>query len=83
MFVVGKQAVNYVVSTMNVKELDSFYFKFKNLLFVEKDANLVIKSEGGCAHVSLSVDLRHVLTDLPQNPHHLGHEPSLQRLRAQ
>ena len=27
---------------MNVKELDSFYFKFKNLLFAEKDANFVI-----------------------------------------
>ena len=49
---------------MNVKELDSFYFKFKKLLFAEKDANLVIKSEGGLAHVSLSVDLGHVLSDL-------------------
>ena len=42
--------------------LDSFNFKFKNLLHAEKDVILTIKSEAGQAHVSLSQDLGHVHT---------------------
>ena len=69
---------------MAVQDLDSFYFKFKNLLFAEKDATLTLKSEAGRVQVSLSVDLGHVL---PEEPLHLPHlhctnGPSTQRRRA-
>ena len=50
-------------------ELDSFYFKFKNLLQAEKDATLTIKSEAGRASVTLSLDLGHVLSGQGQLPH--------------
>ena len=46
---------------MTVSELDTFYFKFKNLLLAEKDATLTIKSEEGRAQVTLFVDLGHLL----------------------
>ena len=42
-------------------ELDSFYFKFKNLLYAGRDATLNLKSENGRALVTLSLDLGHVL----------------------
>ena len=47
---------------MVVEELDSFYFKFKALLFAEKYPNLVLKCEAGRAQVSLSVDFGQVHT---------------------
>ena len=46
---------------MTVSEIDTFYFKFKNLLLAEKDATLTIKSEEGRAQVTLFVDLGHLL----------------------
>ena len=49
-------------------ELDSFYFKFKNLLRAEKDAVLTFKSEAGRAFVTLSLDLGHVLSAEPDPP---------------
>ena len=63
-------------------ELDSFYFKFKNLLRAEKDATLTFKSEAGRASVSLSLDLGHVLRgqdQLPPGGHRNG--PARQRRR--
>ena len=47
--------------TMAHVELDSFYFKFKNLLYAGRDATLNVKSENGRALVTLSLDLGHVL----------------------
>ena len=49
-------------------ELDSFFIKFMNLLKAEKDATLSLKSEGGRAFVSLSLDLGHVLSEQGQFP---------------
>ena len=49
-------------------ELDSFYFKFKNLLSLEKDATLTLKSEAGRASVTLSFDLGHVFSGDDQLP---------------
>ena len=67
-------------------ELDSFYFKFKNLLFAEKDATLTVKSDAGRLHVSLSIDLGHVHSE-PSFPHrdchhHCRNGPS-QQIRRQ
>ena len=45
---------------MAMSEIDSFVFKFKNLLHLEKDATLTMKSETGRAVVTLSVELGHV-----------------------
>ena len=66
-------------------QLDSFYFKFKNLLFAEKDATLTVKSDAGRLHVSLNVDLGHVHSE-PSFPHRDCHHrcrngPSQQRRR--
>jgi hypothetical protein len=47
---------------MALSEIDSFVFKFKNLLHLEKDATLTMKSEAGRAVVTLSVELGHVLS---------------------
>ena len=63
-------------------ELDSFYLKFKNLLFAEKDATLTLKSEAGRAFITLSLDLGHVLSGedhLPLRGHRNG--PARQRRR--
>ena len=54
---------------MTLSEIDSFYFKFKNLLIAEKDATLTLKSEAGQAQVTLSVDLGY----LHPRPDHLHH----------
>ena len=48
---------------MTVSELDTFYFKFKNLVLAEKNATLTIKLEAGRTDVTLSVDLGHLLAD--------------------
>ena len=56
---------------MAVPDLDSFDFKFKNLMFAEKDATLTLKSEAGRVQVSLSVDLGHVLSAEPLHLHNL------------
>ena len=67
---------------MAAQELDSFYFKFKNLLLSEKDATLTVKSEAGRLPVSLSVDLGHVLSERgPPHHHHRRNGPSQQRRR--
>ena len=62
-------------------ELDSFYFKFKNLLQSEKDAVLSLKSESGRCHVTLSVDLGHVLSQPGHQPHHPRNGPARKRRR--
>ena len=62
-------------------ELDSFYFKFKNLLQSEKDAVLSLKSESGRCHVTLSVDLGHVLSQPGHQPHHPGNGTARKRRR--
>ena len=64
---------------MVLPEIDSFVFKFKNLLHLEKDATLTLKSEAGKASVTLSVELGHVLSDsLLRNPRN---SPARQRRR--
>ena len=69
---------------MAVQDLDSFYFKFKNLLFADKDATLTLKAEAGRVQVSLSADLGHVLpAEPPHLPHlHCRNGPARQRRRA-
>ena len=67
---------------MAPSELDSFYFKFKNLLFAEKNATLTIKSEAGRAQATLSVDLGHVLPEPgPHQPHAVRNSNSRSRRR--
>ena len=67
---------------MNLSEIDSFYFKFKNLLIAEKDATLTLKSESGRGQVTLSVDLGHLLSrDGTHPPHHARNGPSRSRRR--
>ena len=44
-------------STLQVQELDSWYFKFKRLLFSGYDANLQLISKDGNASVTLSAEL--------------------------
>ena len=62
------------------QELDSFFWKFKNLLFAEKDATITFKSEAGRASVSISVDLGHVQSAQDQlHPHGLRNGPARQR----
>ena len=61
-------------------ELDSFYFKFKNLLYAGRDATLNLKSENGRALVTLSLDLGHVL-DQDQYTMRSRNGPSRQRRR--
>ena len=46
-----------------VSEIDSFYFKFRNLLISGQSANLTLRSEAGKASLSLTVKVelpRHV-----------------------
>ena len=52
-------------------ELDSFYYKFKNLFRAEKDATLTLKSEVGRAVITMSVNLGHY--------HHPRYWPARQR----
>ena len=67
---------------MTVSELDTFYFKFKNLVLAEKNATLTLKSEAGRTDVTLSVDLGHLLADAgPQQPHHGRNGPARRRWR--
>ena len=69
---------------MALSELDSFYFKFKNLLFAEKNATLTLKSEAGRAQVTLYVDLGHVLSGPgPHLPHDARNGTSRSRRREQ
>ena len=65
------------------QELDSFFWKFKNLLFAEIDATVTFKSEAGKASVSITVDLGHVHSvqgDLPPRSG-LRNGPARQRRR--
>ena len=58
---------------MTVSEIDTFYFKFRNLLLAEKNATLSLKSEDGRAQVTLSVDLGHLLPGaVPQQQPYRG-----------
>lgn len=67
---------------MTASELDSFYFKFKNLVFAEKNATLTLNSEGGRTRATLSVDLGHLLSEaVPQQPHHSRNGPARRRRR--
>ena len=67
---------------MTVSELDTFYFKFKNLLLAGKNATLTLKSEAGRAHVNLDVDLGHLLARaVPQQPHQVRNGPARMRRR--
>ena len=56
-----------------------FVFKFKNLLHLEKDATLTMKSEAGRAAVTLSVELGHVLSAPCQCVRKFRNGPSRQR----
>ena len=69
---------------MTVSEIDTFYFKFKNLLLAEKNATLTLRSEDGRAQVTLSVDLGHLLPGaVPQHqqPHQCRNSPARIRRR--
>ena len=67
---------------MAPSELDSFYFKFKNLLVAEKNATLSLKSEAGRVQVTLCADLGHVLSGLdPHLPHDARNGTSRSRRR--
>ena len=48
---------------MFMSEIDSFIYKFRNLLYSGKDARLEIKSESGKATVNLTAEV-----DIPQRP---------------
>ena len=62
---------------MSVSELDTFNFKFKNLLLAEKNATLSLKSDAGRAQVTLSVNLGHLLLEPgPQLFHQVGNGPA-------
>ena len=62
-------------------ELDSFFFKFKNLRYAEKDVTLTFKSEAGRALVTLSLDLGHVHSGHAQPPGGHRNGPARQRRR--
>ena len=47
--------VSEIILTMALLEIDSFVLKFKNLLHLEKDARLTLKSEAGRAVVTTFV----------------------------
>jgi hypothetical protein len=66
---------------MALSEIDSFVFKFKNLLHLEKDASLTMKSEAGRAVVTLSVELGHVLSAPLHFKRKPRNSPSKQRRR--
>ena len=71
---------------MTVSEIDTFYFKFKNLLLAEKNATLTLKSEEGRAQVTLGVDLGHLRPGAApeQQQHHKGRKgPARRRRREQ
>ena len=61
---------------MALSEIDSFLFKFKNLLYLEKDATMTLKSEAGKVTVCLSVELGHALSSPRRTPRN---GPSRQR----
>ena len=67
--------------TMAHSELDSFFFKFKNLRYAEKDVTLTFKSEAGRALVTLSLDLGHVHSGHAQPPGGHRNGPARQRRR--
>ena len=50
---------------MALSEIDSFVFKFKNLVHFEKDAKLSIESKAGKIQLSLSVELNADLVSAP------------------
>ena len=52
---------------MAMSEIDSFYFKFKNLLISGKSANLSLRSEAGKASLSLTVEVE-LPRDAQANP---------------
>ena len=64
-------------------EVDSFYFKFKNLLVSEKDATLTIKSESGKVQVNLSVELGHVHSEEEKGVHHHSRDAPARKRRCQ
>ena len=59
------------------------YLKFKNLLRLEKDATLTLKSEAGRASVTLTLDLGHILSEEEDQPVFRGSRngPARQRRR--
>ena len=65
---------------MAQSELDSFYFKFNNLIHAEKYATLTFKSESGRVVVTLCVDLDHVLS-VPRHQVRPRNGPARQRRR--
>ena len=70
---------------MTLFEIDSFVFKFKNLLHCKKNASLAIKAEDGRVHIDLSVELEpiDVSATVPGFRHFkTRNSPSMQRWRA-
>ena len=69
---------------MALSEIDSFVFKFKNLLHCEQNATLSIKSEAGKVNIVLSAELDHnVSAPIPHFRHFKTRNgPSRERRRA-
>ena len=66
--------------TATVYELDTFYFKFKNIILAEKNLTLTLNSEARRTRVTLSVDLGRLLSEaVPQKPHHGRNGPARRR----
>ena len=60
--------VEVKITSMEVTEIDSFYFKFKNLLMSGQSANLTLQAEAGKASLGLTVEV--VLPRQDQGNHH-------------
>ena len=68
---------------MAVSEIDTFYFKFKNLCVAGINATLTLHSEEGRAQVTLNADLGHLRPGVgPKQQPHGRNGPSRVRRRA-
>ena len=66
---------------MAVSEIDTFYFKFKNLLVAGINATLTLHSEEGRAQGTLSADLGHLRPGAGPNKHPHGGRNGPARVR--
>ena len=64
---------------MTMSEIDSFFFKYKNLLIAGKSANLTLRAEAGKATITLAVEVEDLQHVHPNNRPRDG--PSRQRRR--
>ena len=84
MILLTKTLIQKKNDTMAMSEIDSFVFKFKNLLITGRNTTLKFESKAGKAEASLHVDLGAPLPpSLLRHHHHHGPRdgPSRQRRR--